>query len=314
MEEPQKRHTVTNLEKKVLYNTVAKNFLIKSGIVKGDTSKLKVGMICTGGAQAGVFSAGLLCHMIDLGMNDKLDVVVGISASAPNLAHFLTKDGRSAIANYWEENLDGFIKPWRLWKIVDLDKLEHSMHYGRVLDIEAVKDNPTKFYVAVTDMNGNGELIDVKESTDIIDPILATCSLPVFWNKPREVNGKLYVDGSISLPLPVEEIATRFSLTDLLVVTNSTPEVFSEEYSFFQKIFAHFMLRKFSNSLKKTCFNAPSVSSESLENANSGILSNGCRIAIISPSYNIRKDCSDVNVLKKFGEEGKRKAQDFFSI
>jgi predicted patatin/cPLA2 family phospholipase len=295
-------------------SVVAGNILVKARQEPHDGDKLKTGILCTGGSQTGAFSAGVLFHLHEMGLSNKFDVAVGISASAPNIANFLTPRGKLAISTYWEDNLDGLINPWRFWKIVDIARVEYSMRYRKVLDVEELRSNPTQFYVAVTDTEGRGELVDVKASPDMIDPIIATCSLPLYWNRPRRVNGKLYLDGAVSLPLPAEEVADRFSLTDLLIILNHTNENLPEELPYFEKIVASCTLGKFySRSFKQAYLRQDKVYNRCLERVNSGILSSGCRVAVIAPSFNISKVCTDAEALKEFAEEGKRQAREFFS-
>ncbi|HEV7424134.1 MAG TPA: patatin-like phospholipase family protein [Candidatus Paceibacterota bacterium] len=295
-------------------NEVAKNILIRAGIIDGDKNTLRVGILAAGGTQTGAFSGGVLYHMIDLGLSDKLDVAVGISASAPNITHFLAKN-KTAISVYWEDNIKGLIHPWHFWKAVDLDYLDSSFRKRTPSNIVSVmRNNPTEFYVGVTKVNGKGELINVKEAKDIVDPIMASCSLPILGGKPRNINGELYLDGGISLPLPVKEIAKKFSLTDLLVIINSTPEIFTEEHSLAEKIEAEYDLKNFGEDFAKAFSGQKKVAEESLALTSTGVLPNGCRVAVISPTYNISKICTDVKTLKEFSEEGKRIAKSFFSI
>lgn len=290
---------------------VLENILARVELKTDRTDKLKVGILCAGGGQAGVFSAGVLYHMIDLGLSDSFDVAVGISAGAPNLANFLLKE-KSAITIYWEENLESFINPWRFWKVVDLDRFEYLLRRKRKLDVQGIKNSPTSFYAGVTDLDGNGRFLDMKKSSDPIGLILATCSLPIAWNKTRAIDGNLYLDGMISLPLPVEKIAEQFSLTDLLVILNYTEKKFSREYSFWQKMLAHLRLSKFPSAFERAYLNKSNVSRQSLSAAKAGTLLNGCRISVISPPYDIREGCTDKKILQAFAEEGRKQARIFF--
>ncbi len=293
-------------------NEVAKNILIKAGILPGDKSNLKIGILATGGTQTGTFSAGVLYHMRDMGLCEVFDVAVGISASAPNMTHFLAKN-EGAIAVYWEDNVDGLINLWHFWKAVDLKYLESSFRKRTPKDVVArMKNNPTEFYVGVTKINGEGKFLNVKESEDITDPILASCNLPILGGVPREIKGEPYMDGGISLPLPAQEMSEKFSLTDLLVIINSTPDVFVEGHSLAEDIEAVYDLEKFPKSFSEAFFNQKNVAATSLNLVNVGVLPNGCRVTVISPSYNISKICRDVKALKEFSEEGKKVAKEFF--
>lgn len=293
-------------------NAVAKNILIKAGLIEGNKEGLMVGVLSAGGAQMGAFSAGVLEYMIDLGLYDKMDVAVGISASAPNIAHFLTKN-KSAVATYWEDNINGLINLWRFWRVIDISYLENALRHSKPLDVMSIKNNPTKFYVAVTNLNGQGELINVKNSIDIIEPIIASCSIPLFWNKPKKINNKLYFDGEIGMPLPVQEVSEKFNLSDLLVIVNAK-EVFSEDHSFIEKIFLYLQLKDFSKRFIREFLNQKAVGQKSFDLARAGVLPNGCRVSIIYPTYDISRVCTNVKTLKNFTEEGKKRAREFFVV
>lgn len=296
---------------------VAENILARVASVSGAGRDSRIGVFCAGGAQTGAFGAGVLHQMHDMGLFDKFDYVIGGSASAPNIGFFLSGKGPAGISYYWEENCDGFINPWRFWKIVDLSRLEKSMRDGKPLDVQAVIANPTRFFVTLTDLDGKGRLFDAKSSPDIIIPIVASCGLPIFWNRPRAVVGEAYLDGAVALPLPVSSIARQFQLADLLVVINQPNVPESVERSAFEKIAARCLLRPFSRGLEQAYLNRKREYNAGLAEANSGLVdngtTNGCRVALLAPSYRIPKHCTNPAVLKDFAEEGRKAALNFFS-
>jgi predicted patatin/cPLA2 family phospholipase len=300
----------------IIESEIAKNILVRAGMALGDKHNLRTGIFCAGGAQTGAFSAGILHWMHDIGLHDKFDFVVASSASAPNCGWFLSGNGPAGISYYWEENCRNFINPFRFWKIVDLGKLEHALRYTKPLDIKSVRSNPTNFFVTLTDLEGKGRLFDVKSWPDMIAPIVASCGLPIFWNRPRMIGSQGYLDGSMALPLPVSRIVQEFQLTDLLVVVNqlNMPQV--EECSMFEKVAARCLLRHYSGSLERVYLDRKRRYNEGLAEANSVLVENGtsdpCRVTVLAPSYNIPKHCTDIDILKSFHGEGRNVASNFF--
>ncbi len=137
------------------------------------------------------------------------------------------------------------------------------------------------------------------------------------WNRPRALNGKAYLDGSIALPLPITQIAKQFQLTDLLVVINQPDVPDVEERGMFEKIAARFLLKPYSKGLEQSYLNQKRKYNIGLVEANSGVVDNGtkngCRVALLSPSYDMPKDCTNPITLKLFFKEGQMAAQGFFS-
>ncbi len=303
----------------ILEEQVARNILIRAGKLSGDSFGLRTGLLGAGGAQAGIFSAGGLHQMHDMGLYDKLDYVVAVSANAPNCAFYLSGSGPVGFPIYWDDNCKrfGFINPFRIWKMVDVSNVEETMRTRKVLDVRGIKNNPTRFFVTLTNITGQGELFDVKSSSDVIVPVMASCELPIYSNRARLIKGKRYLDGAISLPLPVSLIAKQFHLTDLLVIINQPNEPEIEERPIFEKIAARCLLRPYSRGLEKAFLERKIKFNLGLQEANVGIVDNGtsdgCRVAVVSPNHTISGYCTKPEVLKAFALEGRKEMEQFFS-
>ena len=292
---------------------VAENFLIRAGLSSNKNKELRTGIICGPGGQSGAFSAGCMVGLEEFGLTTGIDVEVGISAGAPNLT--FKQSGQAALGTtiYHENNLEGFIKHSRFWKIVDIDHLEKTMHLNKILNVESVRRNPTKLFIALTGLNGQGWLEDAKKSDDILQVIMGSCTLPILNNRPRLVGGVRVMDGGIAKPLPVIEVSEKFQLTDLLVIINQPNEARLEQPSIMEKIAAKIMLCHFSAELEEAFLNRERLFNCGLKNANSGILPNGCRVSIIAPRFKTRLDCMNKNKLLALIEEGRKAIQTFFT-
>jgi hypothetical protein len=125
------------------------------------------------------------------------------------------------------------------------------------------------------------------------------------------------LDGAVALPLPVSQIAKQFQLTDLLVVINQPNSPETEKRSNFEKAAARCLLRHYSKGLERAYLDRKREYNIGLTDANNGRVDNGtengCRVAVVAPSYQIPKYCTHVATLKSFADEGKRAIQRFFS-
>ncbi|WP_149276331.1 patatin-like phospholipase family protein [Pareuzebyella sediminis] len=71
------------------------------------------------------------------------------------------------------------------------------------IDANGHRELLTKLHVCVSNINsGNFEIIS---SGDFIEPLLASCALPLLF-KPVKMNGNIYVDGGLLNNLPVEPL------------------------------------------------------------------------------------------------------------
>jgi predicted patatin/cPLA2 family phospholipase len=293
-------------------NIVARNIVTRARKLPGSRD-LRTGILDAGGAQSGVFSGGCMIGLEELGLTSGIDVEVGISAGACCLAYKQAHQAVLGTSIFFEENLNGFINPWRFWKMADLGYVERTMRHAKVLDTEAIRGNSSKLFVALTNTRGCGKLVDVKLAADMIVPIIASCGMPILFNRPRSFDGDAYLDGGTAMSLPVAYVAERFELTDLLVVINEPDEKLDEERPLFEKIAARYCLRRFSPELEEAFLRRKHFFNIGLAEANSGVLKNSCRVALISSSHRIPKACQDVSVLKAFAKEGRIKTREFFS-
>ena len=170
---------------------------------------MRTGIIDVGGGMRGIFAAGVLDGCIDRGIG--FDLAIGISAGSANLASFLAgQRGRNytfytvyALRPEYM-SLGNFL---RRGSYIDMDYV-----YGTLcnaggeypLDYEALRDNPTRFFVVAADA-GTGEPVyfgkeDIRQ--DCYDIFKASSSIP--WVcRPYPVEGRPCFDGACADPVPV---------------------------------------------------------------------------------------------------------------
>lgn len=94
-------------------------------------NEFRLGILASGGGQAGVFGAGVVCALKFLGItSDMFNVATGISAGACNLLYYCAGNPEEGSTIYWENNCEnGFIRLWRFWRPVNIRYLENVMRY-----------------------------------------------------------------------------------------------------------------------------------------------------------------------------------------
>ncbi len=172
---------------------------------------MKTGVIDVGGGYRGIYAAGVLDYCLDNGIN--FDIGVGISAGSANLASFTARQrGR----NYVFYTKFAFRKKYAsvgnfLFKgsYIDMDYVYGTLsnYDGEYpLDFKALKDNPVDLCVIATDAKTGKPHYFPKNklAQDKYEPFKASSSIP-FVCKPYPVDGKLYFDGALGDPIPVEK-------------------------------------------------------------------------------------------------------------
>jgi predicted patatin/cPLA2 family phospholipase len=187
----------------------------------------KLGIIAEGGAMRAVISGGGFIGLDFLGLNNVFDIIYGSSAGAINGAYFLAYQIAYGVAVYYQLiNNKNFVDLKRLIDfrrnamVVNMDFLfDEIITKERALDVTKVKSSDTDLYFTVTNIkDGSCEFFSNREENlDLPKALKASSAIPVYYNKPVEINGEFYLDGSVANSLPIEE-AIEAGCTDILVL------------------------------------------------------------------------------------------------
>ncbi|MEY4922388.1 MAG: hypothetical protein RLY17_1105 [Pseudomonadota bacterium] len=187
----------------------------------------KIALVCEGGGQRGIFTAGVLDEFQHAGFNP-FDLMIGTSAGAQNLsAFFCGQSGyaRSVITRYTTTanffNLLRFVRGGHLidldWLVditsrqlpLAMDRAEQQLRNGREFLMCACRsDNFEPAYISPT-----------RESW--LDALKASSAVPGLYRQGVELAGVSYQDGGISDAIPVEEAYRRGA--DTIVVIRTVP-------------------------------------------------------------------------------------------
>lgn len=184
---------------------------------------MKKGLVLEGGAQRGLFSAGVIDVMMEHGIT--FDGLVGVSAGAAFGCNYKSRQpGR--VIRYNKR----FAKDWRFcslksWiKTGDLFGGEFDYHYIPdnldIFDTGTFDANPMEYYAVCTDME-TGEPVYkllMRHGYECYEWIRASSSMPLA-SRIVEVGGRKLLDGGIADSIPLEFFERRGYDRNVVVLT-----------------------------------------------------------------------------------------------
>ena len=172
---------------------------------------MKTGIVDVGGGLRGIYAAGVLDLCMDRGI--KFDLGIGVSAGSANLISYAAgQRGRNYrfYTDYSQRReymgVGDFLKSG---SYINMDYMysELSNAGGEdPLDYPAVRDNPMELYVVAADAEtGEAHYFSKDDiAQDNYDILKASSSIP-FVCRPYPVQGRLYYDGALGDPVPVDK-------------------------------------------------------------------------------------------------------------
>ena len=174
-------------------------------------SQTKAGLVLEGGGLRGIFSAGILRRFVDEGLS--FTSLYGVSMGACNGVNFTSRQHeRNRIVSIKYVNDPRYLSFLRLLKGGDLFGMDFIFreipYHLSPFDYEAFHNNPTKFWIGVTDCNSGNAVYFEKKQFGNIDEccaiLKASASLPLI-SKPVSFNNSTYMDGGIADPIPIRK-------------------------------------------------------------------------------------------------------------
>ncbi len=173
----------------------------------------------------GVFTAGALCALEELGLRSIFDAVYGSSAGAVNASYFLSGQVTLGTSIYYSDiNNRNFIDWRRILRgtAVDIDFCyEEVVGRRKRLAMEQVLASSTRLHVYVTNVErARTECFTQNEMDgprDLLTLLKASGAMPLVYRRPIVHRGSRYVDGALFLPVPILE-AIADGCSDVLVL------------------------------------------------------------------------------------------------
>ncbi len=188
-----------------------------------DTGNFKTGLIMEGGAMRGMFTAGIMDVFME---NDiHFDGAAGISAGAIFGCNYKSHQiGRAIRYNKKYGRDPRYCSIWSLIKTGDLYGVDFCYHKIPekldVFDRVTFERNPMEFYVGATDV-ATGRIafhncMDGREKD--IEWMRASASMP-FVSRPVKIDGRLYLDGGITDPVPYKHMEKLGYNRNVIILT-----------------------------------------------------------------------------------------------
>ena len=182
------------------------------------------GLVLEGGAFRGLFTAGVLDALLDIGADFKY--VVGVSAGATNAYSYISKQkGRNL--EIMEKFLDhkryvGYGNLIRCKSIMDLDFVfDEIPNKHCIFDYDTFYSYDGIMLVGAFNIEtGKVEYFD-KDSLDDKNMILrASCAIPLMFPFAK-INGKLYADGGLKDSIPIKKSIVDGNKKNVIVLTRN---------------------------------------------------------------------------------------------
>lgn len=182
---------------------------------------IRLGLVCEGGGQRGVFTAGVLDAFMEHQF-DPFGGVFGVSAGAQCAASFVSQQYRHAfhvITQLTDHEL--FYQPRNWFRNEDLlnldwyfDMCEKNSNF--MLDLEQFVDQK-RLHVIAADANTMTAETIIPSDYNLTDALKASSALPFFYRDGVQMNNKQLVDGGVAAPVPVR-IAADHGFNVLVVI------------------------------------------------------------------------------------------------
>src|SRR3990172_5588576 len=187
-------------------------------------------LVLEGGGMRGVYSAGVLeaFSETNAGKGLRFDGVVACSAGACVAASYLACQPRRNRQVYLDfldgDKLVRFGRRLTGGGGMDMGYLALEVTLRLCpLDIDALRRSETRLYIGVTDCETGESRYLTNHEDNLITAIRATCSLLFFSREEVPYQGRLYVDGGVSDPVPLEK-AIELGATEVVLVLTSPIE------------------------------------------------------------------------------------------
>lgn len=187
----------------------------------------KLALICEGGGQRGIFTAGVLDEFMRAEFNP-FDLFLGTSAGAQNLSAYVCNQpgyARRVIARF--TTTSEFFNPLRFVRggnLIDLDWLIESTAARLPLSMSSADglfEKGKEFYMCACRSDDYAANYFSPTQDTWLNLLKASSAIPGFYRTGVDIDGISYQDGGISDAVPVREAASRGA--DTLVVIRTVP-------------------------------------------------------------------------------------------
>lgn len=190
----------------------------------------RVAIVVGGGGMRGGSTGGMVLALEEAGLSNCFDVAYGSSSGAFIASAMIHRRGVAASKVFRDDmSAPEFLNVRRLWSrspVMSLDHLlDEILTHKKPIDWDAALAHPVPMHIVVTDAE-TLKPVDIGDLTTTQRWRLAfkaTSAVPGFAGGPVEIDGRGYIDGSVSEPLPAMR-AIRDGATHVLALITWSEE------------------------------------------------------------------------------------------
>jgi predicted patatin/cPLA2 family phospholipase len=205
---------------------------------------IQTAIVVEGGAMRGVFAAGVLDGLLELGIAD-FDLAIGTSAGACNLASFVARQHGRNLRCYLNimarRQLFSVRRALRGGHYMDLDWLWDAFAAEDPLDEAAIAGARTQLVSVATCARTGEPVYLTARPPRIHQDLKAGCALPFLYRGPVSLEDKHVVDGGLVDPIPAQEAYRRGARR--MIVIRSRPSTVVKKNSALTRPVAAMMFR-----------------------------------------------------------------------
>ncbi|MGH3624190.1 MAG: patatin-like phospholipase family protein [Sciscionella sp.] len=195
------------------------------------TDDHRIALVVGGGGMRGAYTAGMAHALEEAGLCDSFDEAYGCSAGAYVAAAFITGQAW-AVPGIFHEDMASreFIDPRRIGTgrpVVSLDYLlDHVLTVAKPLEWRGLLENvaPMRVIATAADDLRSHVLEGFQSIAEWKLALRATANIPLLAGPPVGLDGRNWIDGSVSEPLPVLRATSAGATHVLALVSRSRGE------------------------------------------------------------------------------------------
>ena len=281
-------------------------------------------LVIQGGGMRGIYSAGAMTALAELGLADSFSHIYASSSGAINGAYLIAGQTHLITSGYSQylNRESPFIRYCRLTKIVDIDYLVEKvlMHSRFPLDVKTVIESSTTLHVLLTEFKTaksveiDSKAIKAKDHSGhlLYEVLRATSALPLFYGRVIKINGVGYVDGGITDAIPLMR-AIQSGCTDITVITTRSPMFRRNKKTGFNRIMGLVALISHPVALRKALLNEDILFNKTMKRLHSyGDSDKRLKITVVYPSDNNRLASRTTRGERELKDCAKMGRQDLF--
>lgn len=184
---------------------------------------MKTGLVLEGGGLRGIYTAGVLDTMLELGI--QFEYVVGVSAGACNATSYISKQagraGRVILQNFMNPRYLGYRNLLLHGSIFGMDFVFNQIpNKFDPFDFDAFESSTVDFEVGATNIETGKTEYFSKEvvSREHFAVVRASSSIPLVA-KIVTINGKKYLDGAIGDSIPIKHAMEKGYEKNVIILT-----------------------------------------------------------------------------------------------